>query len=762
MVHGHGGKDAALEVIEGVRNVLQIVRNATSARSGEFCDEEGNLVPHLNSTCDFDLFLHRSTVPSDRLQLSNSLGYNPKVVVTMRPPPQRLQKAEFDVSSQSRIQGDLVYMTPLQKLINGAVKHSIQTFSKLTGFARDDTCLPTQYIHIVSVMYDQLDANKIPPVIAGQDIPVEGLDLAFASLIGLGMTLPLWLCNDDLWQQLAKGLCTHWSDIRRWVLFLYRSVITQEDLGLDMRYACKTAVLEFLGLVRDRLLISWSKTIPTDREIMKMICGLWFIETRDPLFSSWSPKANTQRESAVFNSCFLIAHELGNTIDWGNLLGLFQGEPELIATVSLCHLDHEISHEDDWDLNCIAWDLHIITMLSFRENICLALMRQGAIKAASEILAFVVDREWKGEARVFASRCMVNAIVLLRTRIEDMDGLPFLSQALTRGLVPSLLKCESLLPFVEQPPAHRQPAMLLEDILPGYTVYRSVLHMLALAVDLAIEQRLDARLPKGGELYKAWKRLKDTVDERRRLVRRDVANGHIQSCQNDKVARSVRKQAIWAGLNGVEAVCMPIIAVGNVSSTIGKTESTSNIVHEFTSDSFGRVGGVLFPFDRWHACMNNRPHAGGQMSTVHSKDLKFLDQVILAELKKHRTRLDAHPSKVTLIELNLIGGQVNVAFDARGTNANPFGTKCGCEMFANARWKRMAEMMREGKRPMVLVRAFIPGGLSRKIVLQAIPLSAVVEGGQGERRRNRVMEKYQCNLIFTCCGSEGNNPKGKT
>ena len=384
-------------------------------------------------------------------------------------------------------------------------------------------------------MYDQLDANKIPYGTVGEDIPVQDLDIAVAALVGLGVTLPIWLNHKDLWQQLPKGLCAQWPNIRRWVLFLYRNVIVQEDLDTDVRYTCKTAVLEFLGLVRDRLLMSWSKTIPTDREIMKMICDLWFIETRDPRFSSWSPKATTQRESALFNSCFLIAHEVGTAIDWSNLLSLFQGEPELIATVSLCHLDHEISHENELDLNCIAWDLHIITMLSFRENICLALMRQGAIKAASEILTLIVDRDWQGETRVLAARCMINAIVLLRSRIEDMDALPFLSQALQRGLVASLVKCEALLPFAEQPLAHRQPVLLLGEILPGYTVYRSILYPLVVAVDLAIAQRLDARLSKGGELYQAWKTLKETVDGRRRLVRRDVANGHVQTCQNDKV-----------------------------------------------------------------------------------------------------------------------------------------------------------------------------------------------------------------------------------
>ncbi|KAF8552552.1 hypothetical protein OG21DRAFT_1498335 [Imleria badia] len=637
----------------------------------------------------------------------------------MRPPPQRLSEAEFD------------------KLINGAVGSSIQTLSRLTGFASDEACIPTQYLRIVSMLYDQLDANKIPHGTVGEDVPVEALDIAVTSLLGLGVTIPLWLNHKDLWQQLPKGLCARWPDIRRWLLFLYKNIIIQEDIDIDLdaRYTCKTAVLEFLGLVRDRLLMSWSKSIPTDREIIRMICDLWFIETRDPSFSSWNPGAKTQRESAVFNSCFLIAHEVGASIDWANLLSLFQGEAELIATVSLCHLDREISH-DELDLNCIAWDLHIVTVLSFREDICLALMRQGAIKAASEILALIVDRRWEGETRVIATRCMVNAIVLLRSRIQAMDALPFLSQALQRGLVPSLLKCEALLPFAEQPQANRQLIILLGEILPGYTVYRSILHQLALAVDLATGQRLDARLSKDGEIYKAWRRLKDAVDERRRLVRRDVANGHIQTCQNDMCSKTshMRRFKRCAG-------CLHAYYCSQKCQRYdwqnGKHKQYCTRVHQ----RFIRTR--------------------GQMSTVHSKDLKFLDQVILAELKKHHERLSTHPSKLTLVELNLVGGQANVVFDARGTNANPFGTKCGCEMFANARWKRMAEVVREGKKPMVLVRAFIPGGLSRKIVLQAIPLSAVVDGGPGERRKGRVVEKNQFNLIFTCCGSEGNeNPKG--
>ena len=151
--------------------------------------------------------------------------------------------------------------------------------------------------------------------------------------------------------------------------------------------------------------------------------------------------------------------------------------------------------------------------------------------------------------------------------------------------------------------------------------------------------------------------------------------------------------------------------------------------------------------------------ADEQMAAVRGKDLKFLDEVILAELRKHHARLSAHPSKLTLVDFNLVRGQVNVVFDARGANANPFGIKCGCEMLANTRWKHMAEVVREGKKPMVLIRTFISGGWSRKIVLQAIPLSVVLEGGRNQRRKGQTLERYLFNLMFTCCGSEGNGTR---
>ncbi|KAF8125945.1 hypothetical protein EV363DRAFT_1418952 [Boletus edulis] len=422
--------------------------------------------------------------------------------------------------------------------------------------------------------------------------------------------------------------------------------------------------------------------------------------------------------------------ELGASIDWDNILSVFQGDPELIARVSLCHLEREISRGDELDLLCITCDLQIITALSQQENIRFAYMRQGVITIAAEILALVVDRKWEEDMQMFARRSIADAAALLRSRIEEMDALPFLSQAIERGLVASLLKCEPLLTSVGQPVALQEMLLLLGEILPGYSVYRSVLHQLTLAVDSAMAQGLDAKLSKSGGFCVGWKRLKDTVNERRRLVKRDASSGHVQTCQNDMCSKT---------------------------SHIGRFKRCSGCLHAYyCSWKCQRYDWQNGKHKQFCTRIHQRfVRTHGHMSPVHSKDLKFLDQIILNELKKHRARLGSHPVKLTLVELSfLIGGQVDIFFDARGAKANPFGTKCKCELYSNARWKHMAEVVREGKKPMVLVRAFIPGGMSRKIVLQAIPLALVVEGRQDQRRNRQVVEKYQFNLIFTCCGSE--------
>ncbi|KAF9240191.1 hypothetical protein BU15DRAFT_61528 [Melanogaster broomeanus] len=553
-----------------------------------------------------------------------------------------------------------------------------------------------------------------------------------------GGSIPIWIAHPEISEKLLKGLMDHWNDIRQWILFLHQEIIIQTNVDFDLRLDCKKSVLEFLGLVRDRLVMPWSQLITTDLEMMWLICDLWYLETKDSRFFTWSSDGTNQRESAVLNSCFLIAHEVRITLDWANILHSFHNDTELLASAALGHLDREIS-QGTLDLNCIGWDTHIISALSFRENIRLALLRQGAIKAAADVLALIVSKHWSADKRVVAARCMVNAATFLRVRLDDLDGIPFILQALDSALIPSLLKCEPLLPFADNPAGSHQPAIVLGDLLPSYTVYRSVVRPLSFIIDDVEKTRADAKVIKGGQLHEAWMRLKQAVAERRKFMKHDIAEGHhIQTCQNDKCGR--------AGETGTFKRC-------------------GGCLHAFYCSKACQRYDWGYGKHRFYCKMVHQrcDRTKGQVSAVCTKDLRFLDQVIISELRKHRDRIREHDLKINVIELNFLGGSVGITFDSKRVDPNPFKLKCACEKFANARWNKMIGKARDATESLVLVRAFIPGGMSRKIILQAIPLKRILEGEHNHgyyRWADRI--EPDINLIYTCCGQESvkKDPEG--
>jgi len=136
----------------------------------------------------------------------------------------------------------------------------------------------------------------------------------------------------------------------------------------------------------------------------------------------------------------------------------------------------------------------------------------------------------------------------------------------------------------------------------------------------------------------------------------------------------------------------------------------------------------------------------GEMQGISNRDLKFLDRVIEDELLKHRPRIAAHGLKINVIELDLTNGEPNITFDC--VQSSPFKLLCLCEHYMDEKWKSMRQHAIRTDEPFVLVRVFIPGGISRKVVLRAIPLSKVLGHPV---KQSAVYATY----LYTCCGRPG-------
>ncbi|KAG1830957.1 hypothetical protein F4604DRAFT_1865009 [Suillus subluteus] len=513
----------------------------------------------------------------------------------------------------------------------------------------------------------------------GEDPSADGVEAPCAALTFIGSTFFIWISDDKMSSGLIADLLSHWGDIRRWILYIYDEFIQAESLVINTRRDCKTAIVTFLALTRDRMLSGWSKKVVADTKMMPLIFSLWNLETTDARFSSHTGQFNAYRESVVLNSCFLISHETKSPIDWDKALVPFDGRADVASRIALMHLSQEMARQ--------YLDPE---SLSFRDDMRLKI---------THVIHLIVGRSFDRANLTYAARCISNASLFLRIPIRS-------------DLIKGLLKSERYIPFMDNDKARDALSDILHMIIPAYTVYRSLLLPIAKALD------------KRGKLHAGWVCLQETTERRKLLNYDGPEKVHVQTCHNDNCRKTVS--------TGTLKRCGGCLHTYYCSKSCqrydwrrGKHKAYCTRVQERSTLTLGETNGIS------------------------NRDLKFLDCVIEDELKKHRARIANHGLKINVIELDLTHGEPNITFDSRGVNPSPFKLLCRCEHYTNDNWKRLRQHVARTDEPVVLVRAFIPGGISRKAVLRAIPLFQVL--GRPPVRQSRVYATY----VYTCCGRPG-------
>lgn len=627
-------------------------------------------------------------------------------------------------------------------LADSATSRSITSLSRLAGFAINGGCLPAQYERLATVLWGHLQSRDLPRYAQSiEEDRLEEMQVPVLCMNTLGVTLPLWLACSEISSRLLRRLLRQWQDVRQWIIFFHDKLIMQPDAELDHRILCKTSILEYLGLLQHSWVMTWSRNIPADKEIMRVITSLWLLEIQHPLFSSWSPtytEFHHQRDSAIFNSAILIAHEFNIKIDWANIMEVFDNDHDYFAGTAIAHLQYELT-QDPPDLECIAWDVHIISALALTANLHLALVKKGSLSICLDVLNRVAYDSWEGEDKKYAARCVVNATIYLKEGVEDLDGLPLVITLLNMNLIPTLLKCDQHLPLADNDPARNQPAQLLGRMLASYTVYRSVLVRMIPLIEQVQEAGEDRHLRKGSSLYGDWQKLKDTVRERARMLRPGYSTPHaIQHCHNERCTRV---------------------------DPIGTFKRCGGCLHSFyCSRDCQRVDWQQGKHKAYCQRIQERSvRTKGQMFTISCSDFRFFEGVIIAELRKHQDRIVAHKLKVNVVEFDFTKGVTDVVFDSLRLDPKPFKILCPCEQFSHDRWESLLVKARRSQEQLVLVRAFIPGGMSRKILLRGYELRRVLNNDW--KVENKLIFPHRLCLTFTCCGRpsdtrlEGKNGK---
>jgi hypothetical protein len=342
---------------------------------------------------------------------------------------------------------------------------------------------------------------------------------------------------------MINTLTSRWLIIREWLLFLGTEYVGKESIDMSMRVLAKRAIVDFLGICRHDLLGDSLPIVLSSPGIVSLLFSLWDLETKDRHFSSCMPDDNVPgplpiiRTPAILDSWMCTFSEK-ETWNWHEIMRPFNNDGARVAVTALDHLEHDLAQQPiDYDL--IIWDIHLITSLSVNNTIRIPLLMQHSMqKMVGVITTMVSQRAHCAKQRHLVAKTISFACWYIRAYVEDTDGLPWISEVLEAGLLPSLLAIE---PWVRHLKDNNdedwEPLwLLLAAILPKYAIFRSVLKVMGRSIKALNAVKAVDRPKPDGLMHKRWSTLETLVMARLSLLETDdVDEVHVDSCQSSKV-----------------------------------------------------------------------------------------------------------------------------------------------------------------------------------------------------------------------------------
>lgn len=223
--------------------------------------------------------------------------------------------------------------------------------------------------------------------------------------------------------------------------------------------------------------------------------------------------------------------------DWSEILCPFGGEADALAATTLDRLRQDAARIPvNYDL--VIWDIHLITTLSVNELIRIPLLNQHSMVVLTNVINSMVGRYAIINQRPLVAKCISYGYWYIRAYVESTEGLPWVTQIVEAGLLSAMLSTEPWIRHLGGPDSEDwEPLfLLLELIIPQYSMYGSVLKPIIKRLTAIEAAGLPGKLDKDGLLFQSWTEFQTVVRNRAALYNLTVSNEtYIESCQNAKV-----------------------------------------------------------------------------------------------------------------------------------------------------------------------------------------------------------------------------------
>ncbi|KAG6331100.1 hypothetical protein ID866_7987 [Astraeus odoratus] len=588
----------------------------------------------------------------------------------------------------------------LRATINDLVNGSVEAVTTLTLVVLRGQCTVPQVCQVCAALYDTLDSVQLQRAKENntRDSSVCPLQQTMA-LRSLACIIPL---SEDPPEQTFNEWSSHWPSIHEWIIYLKTGYVDRDSIDTAFRIHAKRAIVDFLGLSQHRPLGGVVGIMFHSQGMFSILLALWRLEVQDHRFghdAELDDQPPSIHSTAGILDCWQANFLCSDGWDWRAILQPFEDDGAVLASTALAHLTHDMAHVPI-DYDRLICDIHLMTTLSVKNTIRMSMINQGSMSTLVNLVLLLVRGEHPADAHCLVAKALSFACWYIRAYVEVTDGLQWVKQVVETGILEALLLIEPYMKYMSEPDDWEPLHLLLREIIPRYTIYRSLLKLMVKSLKEIETADLYGKIQKDTPLWDSWGAFDDEVQWKVGLLDTDADQRHIHSCQNIKCGKS--------GLAGTFKQCAGCLHVYYCSKECQAYDWKHGSHQSYCHNIQAR-------------------RANQQEARISAHDLRFFDSVVNNDLTWYAKTIQevaaTYPDSPVAVQFDYT--EVPVTPTIAPVSRMPPPPTCKCETMIHQKWTHMLELARQSTSPRILMRAFIPCGTYIKIKLQLIPLSRV-------------------------------------
>jgi len=406
-----------------------------------------------------------------------------------------------------------------------------------------DQCAYDQFRQIAAALYGILDEEHVDRAKENKaNDPNANPLLQVLAFRSLPCIIDPWIREEqqeDHRKQAIRDFTSHWLAIHRWILYLKQEYVDNNSVDIAFRIAAKRSLVNIIGLASHKSLDHYLPVIFNSPLIVHIVFSLWRLEVQDRRFSYivvlpagigltdiHSTPAILDRWQASF---------MGTpSWNWDEIIRCtFDNDATIIASTAIAQLRHDVEKLFR-DYDRIIPDIHLMTVFSLRNDIRMSMLRHGSLLAIVGLMLSLVLAQHSPDIHPLVSKVLCYACWYVRAYVEVSDGLPWIAQVLEAGILKAIVLIEPYIKHMPHPDDWDPLHELFREVIPRYTVYRSILTLIVKYTKEIEEAGWAEKYEEHSPMWYSWGIYDDQVQWKAPLLK--VEGGmHIHTCQNSKV-----------------------------------------------------------------------------------------------------------------------------------------------------------------------------------------------------------------------------------